>query len=178
MGSPWEGCDFCSASLQKDSTPLAGNSLQPTGGRRGIRERTERLRISDMQQNKIFEREVRLREENQRYQRIIEAQRKELHQLRDAQTKAAAMRNELVSFLQQAINDVMAKIAGLRRLSASEPHKKLLGVHHVGDLTMVDREEVLKKLLTQQRVVRLLQDIVAANEPGTGHLDLSWLADA
>ncbi|KFH09412.1 hypothetical protein TGVAND_277810 [Toxoplasma gondii VAND] len=165
------------ASAHNGGTSASGSSVHPGSGRQRIGQRHERLRIADMQQNKIFEREVRLREENQRYQRIIEAQKKELHQLRDAQTKTAAMRSELVSFLQQAINDISAKVAGLRRVSTVETNMKLLSVHHVSELTMADREEVLKKLLSQQKVVRLLQDLVAADEPSTGRLDLSWMTD-
>ncbi|PFH31385.1 hypothetical protein BESB_028200 [Besnoitia besnoiti] len=164
------------------SPPSVGNECRGPGhdseSGKKCRERPDRIRISDLQQNKMFERGVRLREENQRYQRIVETQKKELHQLREAQNKAVIMRNELVAFLQQAINDVGAKVAGLRRLSTVEPRGSAPGIHHVSELTMADRDEVLRKLLSEQKVIKLLHDIVATHEPAAAAaLDVSWLTD-
>jgi len=142
--------------------------------------------------NKTYEREVAYRDAVQKLKRMVEAERRTVHSLKQQQADMMKQRTELEVLLRQCLDDVKAEILR-HRMEAEQkdgsttaaPPVNSMSVH---ELTAQDRERVLELLLSQQRVVQLLYSKTFPQQPPSSveypapartgkEDDFSWLSD-
>lgn len=130
-----------------------------------------KAKIRQCSKTRDYERELKMRAELSRLHALCNRQKEELIKLRATDGRRA----ELELLLKGCLLDVKARLAG-KRSRGVQGKGAIPCDSAAGELSTAGRDEVLKKFLRMQQVIKLLYQIVSAASPAT-QLDLSWLEE-
>lgn len=167
---PRKGCGRASPETPEVSPRLLGPPLTP----RTVAKVKAKIRQYAKANN--YERELKMRAEISRLHELCNKQKSELIVLRGTDGR----RVELELLLKQCLLDVRARLAGKRNSTMvpkeTEGAESRGSITAGGELSMAGRDEVLKRFLKMEQVIKLLHQIVSAT--GTANeFDFSWLND-